>query len=112
MKQVRLSIDLIDSKILPLMVKRSKLVNKALDLKSKRNEIIDKKRIDQILKKIGINSKKLFGFFPLNRGNSPIEKISVIPKGSIKDLGNSGSVSAFHKKGKAFSPAFIYFFSK
>ena len=49
MKQVRSSIDLIDSKILPLMVKRSKLVNKALELKSKRNEIIDKKRIDQIL---------------------------------------------------------------
>ena len=61
MKQVRSSIDLIDSKILPLMVKRSKLVNKALELKSKRNEIIDKKRIDQILKKIGINSKKLDG---------------------------------------------------
>ena len=38
MKQVRSSIDLIDSKILPLMVKRSKLVNKALELKSKRNE--------------------------------------------------------------------------
>jgi|TARA_B100001540_G_C15748244_1_gene615620 Chorismate mutase len=61
MKQVRLSIDLIDSKILPLMVKRSKLVNKALELKFKRDEIIDKKRIDQILKKVGINAKKLDG---------------------------------------------------
>ena len=49
MKQVRLSIDLIDSKILPLMVKRSHLVSKALDLKTKRSEIVDLKRINQII---------------------------------------------------------------
>jgi len=59
MKNVRSSIDRIDDKILPLMVKRSKLVNKALELKSKRKEIVDKKRINQILKKVGSRSKKL-----------------------------------------------------
>tara|TARA_Y100001970_G_scaffold292721_1_gene435455 strand:+ start:1086 stop:1382 length:297 start_codon:yes stop_codon:yes gene_type:complete len=59
MKDVRSSIDQVDDKILPLMVRRSKLVNKALELKSYKNEIIDKKRINQILKKIGSKSKKM-----------------------------------------------------
>jgi len=59
MKNVRSLIDQIDNKILPLIVKRSKLVNKALELKTKRNEIVDTKRINQILKKIGSKSKKL-----------------------------------------------------
>tara|TARA_B100001029_G_scaffold178195_1_gene184365 strand:- start:341 stop:637 length:297 start_codon:yes stop_codon:yes gene_type:complete len=61
MKLVRSSIDKIDDRILPLMVKRSKLVNKALSLKSYKNEIIDKKRINQILKKVGIKTKRLNG---------------------------------------------------
>ena len=59
MKDVRSLIDQIDDKILPLMVKRSKLVNKALELKSKKSEIIDRKRINQILKKVESKSKKL-----------------------------------------------------
>ena len=59
MKNVRSLIDRIDEKILPLMVKRSILVNKALELKSRKNEIIDRKRINQILKKIEFNAKKM-----------------------------------------------------
>ena len=59
MKNVRFLIDRIDDKILPLMVKRSKLVAKALELKSKKKEIVDKKRIKQILKKIGSKSNKM-----------------------------------------------------
>jgi len=59
MKDVRSLIDQIDDKILPLMVKRSKLVNKALELKSKKSEIIDRKRINQILKKVESKSKKM-----------------------------------------------------
>ncbi len=59
MNYVRSSIDRIDDKILPLMVKRSKLVNKALDLKSKSNEIVDRRRIKQILNKIESKSKKM-----------------------------------------------------
>ncbi len=59
MKEVRSLIDRIDDKILPLMVKRSKLVNKALELKSKKNEIIDRKRINQILKKVESKSQKM-----------------------------------------------------
>ena len=42
----------------------------------------------------------------------PTANISVMPNGSINALGNSGSVSAFHINGKAFSPAFLSFFSK
>ncbi len=59
MREVRKKIDQIDSKILPLMVKRSFLVSKALNLKTKKSEIVDIKRINQIKKKIKIKSKKL-----------------------------------------------------
>ena len=61
MKEVRKKIDKIDTKILPLMVKRSILVNKALALKTKKSEIVDLKRISQIRKKISSQSKKLGG---------------------------------------------------
>ena len=59
MKEIRKKIDKIDLKILPLMVKRSHLVNKALELKTKRSEIVDIKRINQIKNKVARQSKKL-----------------------------------------------------
>ena len=59
MREIRKKIDRVDSQILPLMVKRSKLVSKALDLKTKKSEIVDVKRINQIKKKIVDQSKKL-----------------------------------------------------
>lgn len=61
MKEVREKIDKIDSKILPLMIKRSILVNKALALKTKKSEIVDLRRIRQIKRKISSQSKKLGG---------------------------------------------------
>ena len=41
------------------MIKRFKLVQQASSLKTKRSEIIDRKRINQILNKIEKKSKKL-----------------------------------------------------
>ena len=38
MKLIRNKIDIIDNKLLPLMVKRSKLVEKALELKNLQNQ--------------------------------------------------------------------------
>ena len=61
MKYVRKKIDDIDSKLLPLMVKRSFLVKKALSLKKRKSEVVDLKRINQIKRKIQIKSKKLGG---------------------------------------------------
>ena len=61
MKLIRNKIDQVDDKLLPLMVKRSKLVEKALNLKKKQNEIVDKKRIDEISKKIVKRSIELGG---------------------------------------------------
>ena len=61
MKTIRNKIDLIDSKLLPLMVKRSQLVEKALELKVKRSEIVDQKRISEITKKISQKTKELGG---------------------------------------------------
>ena len=61
MKAIRNKIDKIDDKLLPLMVKRSHLVEKALHLKASPSEIVDKKRISQITKKISFKTKKLNG---------------------------------------------------
>ena len=61
MKAIRNKIDIIDNKLLPLMVKRSQLVEKALELKVRRSEIVDKKRIMEITKKISKKTKKLGG---------------------------------------------------
>ena len=59
MREIRKKIDKVDLKIFPLMVKRSKLVIKALDLKNKKSEIVDIKRINQIKKKVTAQSKNL-----------------------------------------------------
>ena len=61
MKLVRKKIDQIDDMLLPLMVKRSKLVEKALSLKKNKTEIVDKKRIEEILKKISKKTIELDG---------------------------------------------------
>ena len=61
MKAIRSKIDIIDSKLLPLMVKRSKLVEKALELKANKSEIVDNKRINEITKKISYRTKQLGG---------------------------------------------------
>tara|TARA_Y100000816_G_C26060296_1_gene556718 strand:- start:707 stop:1000 length:294 start_codon:yes stop_codon:yes gene_type:complete len=59
MRQIRKRIDKVDSKLLPLMVKRSQLVSKALNLKTKKSEIVDLKRINQIKKKVANQAKTL-----------------------------------------------------
>ena len=61
MKFIRQKIDQVDDKLLPLMVKRSKLVEKALSLKKRQTEIVDKKRINEISKKIVKKTSKLGG---------------------------------------------------
>ena len=61
MKFIREKIDQVDDKLLPLMVKRSKLVEKALSLKKRQTEIVDKKRINEISKKIAKKTAKLGG---------------------------------------------------
>ena len=61
MKLIRKKIDQVDDKLLPLMVRRSKLVEKALSLKKKQTEIVDKKRINEISKKIVKKTSELGG---------------------------------------------------
>ena len=61
MRLIRKKIDQVDDKLLPLMVRRSKLVEKALGLKKKQTEIVDKKRINEISKKIVKKSSELGG---------------------------------------------------
>ena len=58
LKKVRSEIDKLDDKILPLMVKRSQLVENALELKKLKSQIRDPKRIKIILDKIEKNSEK------------------------------------------------------
>ena len=52
LNKARAEIDKIDEKLLPLIVKRSKMVNIALDSKIKKSQIIDQKRIKSILTKV------------------------------------------------------------
>ena len=53
LNKARIEIDKIDAKLLPLIVKRSKMVNIALESKTKKSQIIDQKRIKSILTKVG-----------------------------------------------------------
>ncbi len=56
---IRSKLDKLDNNLLALIKNRTKLVNEVLKLKEFKKEIIDKKRIDFILKKIQVKSKKL-----------------------------------------------------
>ena len=56
---LRKSLDKLDTNLLQIIKTRSKLVNEVLKLKEFKSEIVDKKRINFILKKINTKSKKL-----------------------------------------------------
>ena len=56
---IRVKLDKLDNQLLSLIKKRTILVNDVLKLKKFKNEIVDKKRINQILKKIRSKSKKI-----------------------------------------------------
>ena len=56
---VRVKLDKLDNQLLLLIKKRTVLVNDVLKLKEFKNQIVDKKRINQILKKIRLKSKKI-----------------------------------------------------
>ena len=58
LEKVRSEIDKLDDKILPLVIKRSQLVENALELKKLKSQIRDPKRIKVILDKIEKNSEK------------------------------------------------------
>ena len=49
---LRVKLDKLDNELLKLIKKRSNLVNEVLKIKIRKNEIIDQKRINFILKKI------------------------------------------------------------
>jgi len=57
--KIRKKLDKIDTKLLLIIKKRTKLVNEVIKLKKSKKEIIDKKRINFILKKIKKDSFKL-----------------------------------------------------
>ena len=56
---LRKSLDKLDTNLLQIIKARSNLVNEVLKLKEFKSEIVDKKRINFILKKINTKSKKL-----------------------------------------------------
>jgi chorismate mutase len=56
---LRKSLDKLDTNLLQIIKTRSNLVNEVLKLKEFKSEIVDKKRINFILKKINTKSKKL-----------------------------------------------------
>ena len=56
---IRIKLDKLDDKLLPLIKYRTNLVKEVLKLKETKKEIVDKKRINFILAKIKKKSKKL-----------------------------------------------------
>ena len=56
---LRKSLDRLDTNLLQIIKTRSNLVNEVLKLKEFKSEIVDKKRINFILRKISAKSKKL-----------------------------------------------------
>tara|TARA_Y100001970_G_scaffold54052_1_gene68500 strand:- start:200 stop:487 length:288 start_codon:yes stop_codon:yes gene_type:complete len=56
---IRRKLDKLDNKLLSLIKFRTNLVKEVLKLKKFKKEIIDKKRINFILKKIKVKSKRL-----------------------------------------------------
>ena len=56
---IRTKLDKLDNKLLSLIKYRTNLVKEVLKLKEFKKEIVDKKRINFILKKINSKSKKL-----------------------------------------------------
>ena len=55
---LRKKLDTLDNVLLKIIQKRTEIVKKVLSLKSSKNEIVDKKRISTILKKIKKESLK------------------------------------------------------
>ena len=58
LNKLRIKLDVLDDSFLKLIKKRTLIVKKVLKLKQFKNEIVDNKRINFILKKIRISSIK------------------------------------------------------
>ena len=58
LKNLRKKLDYVDNKLLKLLIKRTNLVKQVMSLKEYKNQIVDKKRIAQILKRIKKKSLK------------------------------------------------------
>ena len=56
--KIRIELDKLDNSLIKIIKKRTNLVKKVLALKEKKNQIIDKKRIDSILRNIKKKSLK------------------------------------------------------
>ena len=59
LERIRIKLDKLDNKLLALIKYRTFLVKEVLKLKEFKKEIVDQKRINFILKKIKVKSKKL-----------------------------------------------------
>ena len=58
LNNLRKKLDYVDNKLFKLLIKRTNLVKQVMSLKEYKNQIVDKKRIAQILKRIKKKSLK------------------------------------------------------
>ena len=58
LNNLRQKLDYVDNKLLKLLIKRTNVVKQVMSLKEHKNQIVDKKRIAQILKRIKKKSLK------------------------------------------------------
>ena len=58
LSKIRIELDKLDNSLIKIIKKRTNLVKKVLELKDKKNQIIDQKRINFILSKLNKEAKK------------------------------------------------------
>ena len=61
LRKIRLELDKLDNSLIKIIKKRTNLVKQVLELKDKKNQIIDQRRIKSILK--NIRKKSLAGLY-------------------------------------------------
>ena len=59
LKYLRKKLDIIDNQLIKIIKKRTEIIKKVLLVKNHKNEIVDKKRINLILKRVGSKSRKM-----------------------------------------------------
>ena len=58
LSKIRSELDKIDNSLIKIIKKRTFLVKKVLELKDRKNQIVDQKRINEILNKLDTEAKK------------------------------------------------------
>ena len=113
--KIRIELDKLDNSLIKIIRKRTNLVKKVLALKDKKNQIVDKKRIETILK--NINYPLAMPSANMSSGVSPVsafdvyeefkKKVQLIIDGGQSKIGIESTVVDLTEKPKILRPGII-----